>query len=219
MKRRLYLLVPLLLTLSSCSEFTVGYNKERYSAGFSGGASYSMYEKPSSYYYYLGDPIDEESENKVILTFEKVNKDASLVSDVALLNTYVTASEEGFFLSFSNPSYVGTNAEHGIFIGANSSYADGEITMYLAQSVKAAVLYAYSYTYEVAGFETKTYVDQNVAIAINKTGYVPLTSDIDETTGFAKETKCKYKVDPESDVITIKVANARAYINKIVLYY
>ena len=63
-------------------------------------------------------------------------------------------------------------------------------------------------------------VDKNVAIAVNDSGYILLAEDLlDEDGADIVTTECKYELNEQSEEISIKVANKRAFIKSITVYY
>lgn len=216
MKKRYILFLPLLIALSAC-EFNVGFDAETHSAGLDKSYSHSNAQEKVTYDYYSGDNIDsiknERSACAFSFAFLKDTRDAkSDIKDIDLLNSYFTTEGNNILSTVSEPNYVGVK-EGGLFIGAESSYIVGTLTLNCSVPVVAVEIEACSYYYVTTTFnEEKSIVDKESAISINEKNFILLSEEAEKTS------LCSYRID-ENTQVKISVGKTRAYINSITLYY
>lgn len=219
MKKSLILFVPICVLLVSCEKFVVGYTKDPHSAGLDHSMSSNNNGK-NSYEYFAGD-FFEEGNVLCNITF-KDHETASNIAkdDVAPILTFDTPVSS-FMCEVSEASYVGTKEGIGLFIGADSSYVDGYLSLTLSHDVVNIVIEATPYYYESNGFEEESQlvVDDEVAIAINNTRYIKVLNNKSEDGLTIKSTTCSYHLSSPSKEITIKVGPKRAFIKSIKLFH
>ena len=220
MKKSRLLLLPLVLLLSSCnSELEFGFsNGDTHSAGpdrpissrDGGELSYSYMSNPS---------LDNTGLTKATLTFGNINKSQSDIQDKELLMTYLTM-DNSILTGVDNPHYVSTKDDGTFFVGADSSYVDGMITLYFNVNIKNIEITAKPYySISTAFNEEVLTLDHEVCIAVNNTGYIKLNENVNEETNEVSSTTLNYHLDEPAGAVTIKVGKRRAIFEKIDLYY
>ena len=220
MKKSHLIFIPVLFMLASCETFKVGFTNDQHEAGLDNGSA-SLYVVPS-YPAYGGDQFTiSENEKLAEIVFTGYTNNLSNIQDIDLLNSLVDINQEDFFITTESPLNVGTDEEDGLFIGANSSYVDGELTLAFKQDIKYIEIIATPYFYISHSWNEEEYkIDQDVYISVNNSPYVVLLTSQNED-GSVKETTCRYLnyAQENKDKITIRVGRRRAFIKKIKLYY
>ena len=220
MKKSRLIFIPLIFILASCDTFNVGFTDDQHEAGLDYGSA-SVYIAPS-YPTYGGDQFTvSENEKSASIVFTGYNDGLSNIKDIDLLNSFVNIDQEDFFITVESPLNVGTDEEDGLFIGADSSYVDGELTLAFKQDIKYIEILATPYFYVSHSWNEEEYkIDKDVCISVNGSAYVMLLTSQNED-GSVKETTCRYLnyAQENKDKITIKVGRRRAFIKKITLYY
>ena len=224
MKKSLLLLVPALLCLTSCQEFKVGIDGGYHNSGLDKNNSTQSSNLPAdSYRTFAGDTFDVGDTSKVELTFGNFTDNLSDIEDINIINSYINVSEENVFNTVEAPKYVGTKEEQGLFLGADSRYADGYLTFVFSKDIKYVEITATTYYYiNTAWNGDDLVVDEEVGISVNGSLYVPLVSTLDNETKNVKETVCKYDVSNKSEdknKVSLRVKQRRAFLQKIALYY
>ena len=220
MKKSRLLLLPLVLLLSSCNNnIEIGFkNGDTHSAGPDREIS-SKQGGAISYSYMNNATLDNTGLTKAALTFANISTSKSDIQDEELLMTYLSV-ENDILTGVDNPHYVSTKDDGAFFIGADSSYVDGMITLYFNVNIKNVEITAKPYYSISTAFneEVLTY-DHEVCIAVNNTGYIKLNETIDEETNEVSSSTLSYHLDEAAGAVTIKVGKRRAIFEKIDLYY
>ena len=224
MKKSLLFLVPALLCLTSCQEFKVGIDGGSHRSGLDKSVSgQGSNDAADSFKLYGGDVIQTDDLTSLELTFGNFTDNLSDISDISILNSYVIASEDNIFTTIEAPKYVGTKEEQGLFVGADSRYADGYITFSFNKDIKCVAITATPYYYiDTSWNGDERIVDEEVGISVNGSLYVPLASSLDKDTNEVKETVCKYDVTNKAEdknKVSLRVKQRRAFLKKITLYY
>ena len=223
MKKSLLLLIPALMCLTSCQEFKVGLDGGYHSSGLDKSISGQNSSSPADEYKTFGGDVFTTGDlASVELTFAGFDDNISDIKDIDAINSYVVSSVENVFVTVEAPSHVGTK-EEGLFLGADSRYADGYLTFSFNKDIKYVIISATPYYYHnTAWNEDDLVVDENVGISVNGSLYVPLVSTIEQETQKVKETLCKYDVSnkqEDKNKISLRVNQRRAFLQKITLYY
>lgn len=220
MKKSHFIFIPLVFMLASCDTFNVGFTNDKHEPGIENG-TVSKYVVPS-YPTYSGDKFTVTDEDpRAVITFTGCNDGLSNIQDIEKLNSFVSVDQEDFFATVESPLNVGTDEEDGLFIGADSSYVDGEMTLAFKKDIKYIEIVATPYFFVSHSWNEETYkIDQDVCISVNDSPYISLLTTQNED-GSLKETTCHYSNNAQDnkDKITIKVGRRRAFIKKITLYY
>lgn len=223
MKKNLAILLPLcILTLTACEDFNFGFNQ--------GGTHEPGLDKsipvtssnPTSYSYYAGDLFDEEDyATNFVITFTGIEKNASNLTDLEKLNEYVSVNDDNVEVLLSEPRYLGTKDDGSLFLGTKVAGSDGSFNMTFNVAAEAVLIEAAPYSYVNNAYNQEEFVvDASVAIALNDSSYILLAEDLlDEDSTEVVTTECKYELPEQSEDVTIKVANGRALIKKITVYY
>ena len=220
MKKSLILLLPIAIFLTSCEKIVVGYTNGDHSAGLDRSLSGSTNSQPS-YEYFSGDTFDDTSNQFFTLTFDYSKSYSNIAKEE--LAPLINSSEASYFNEAVASSYVGTKENINLFIGADSSYVDGSLTLSFNMLIQNVIITACPYYYESAGFEEKIVVDSDVAISVNDSRYIRLTTPLDNEGNLKEEesrfTECRYHLASESNEVTFKVGPKRAFIKSIKLFY
>ena len=225
MKKSLLLFIPAILCLTSCEVFKVGLDQTgSHSSGLDKSISGQDEDdafRPFSTY--SGDMFSTEGLESAYLTFGNFTDSFSDIKDVATLNSYIIASEENFFSTVESPKNVGVKENDGFFLGADSKYADGVLTFAFTKDIKYVEITATPYYYiDTAWNGEDPVIDQDSAISVNDSLYIPLASGTDSETKKVKETVCKYDVSTKGEdksKISLRVKQRRVFLRKITLYY
>ena len=110
-----------------------------------------------------------------------------------------------------NPHYVSTKDSGLLFIGADSAYIDGMITLYFASNIKNIEITAKPYYYISTTFnEEELYLDHEVAISVNNGGYIKLNEQVNEETKEVASTVLNLKtMNTPLNTIQVKVVQAQ----------
>ena len=217
MKKQALLLVPLITVLTSCGLLDIGMTGETHSAGIAGHDS-SIRTYVDQYTYFSGDEIDETNTNVANLTFSAENA-FTIGSSAETFNSIVSCDVDDVFNSVTEAENVGVIKDFWLFVGADSTYTDGYLTLKFDINIKDIKIEACPVYFEKYGFEEDFRIDENVAVAVNNSSYIRLSSLRDEVTGDVNTTPCRYHMPDNTKEIKIKVGQRRAFIRKIVLYY
>ena len=223
MKKSFLLLIPLLLVLGACQDVTFAYDpNDSHSAGLEGGTPSSghyAYE----YSYYPGDvlaeSIDGRAFNVANLTFNNINESKTDIKDVEEIASYISVDQE-IFTSVENPNFFSTKNEGFAFLGAESTYVQGQLTFNFNVPIYQVQITARTYSYIKTSFNDEALeIDNDVAISVNDSGFIKLSESANEEKSSAIQSICAYKLQEASQKITLKVGKRRAIIDKIALYY
>ena len=88
--KKLILLLPALLLLSSCNELTVGFTDEEHEAGLDRSVSREDNPKVDEYSYIKNETLNNEGLNKATLTFTGISKSETNLKDYAVIGSYVS---------------------------------------------------------------------------------------------------------------------------------
>lgn len=215
MKKTFLLLLPLTALLVSCGELKVTHTDSVHSAGIEG--SYSHTNSAIEYAYYSGDDVDASNENVSRLTFSVSESKSNIKpEDVAPL---INCDDPTLVYEVKDASNVGTKEGVGLFVGADSTYVDGYLTISFDKAATAVVIKARRYYYETISFnESEIVIDSDVAVAINNSKYIKLTGQKNDS-GIPNEHECRYRLTENASQLQIKVGPRRAFIEEIALYF
>lgn len=220
MKKSPFLFLSLLTLLTACSGGAInfGYTNEEHSAGVD-NSSYSQKTYVDSYNYFAGDTIDETNENVANMTFKLTNQSYFDMSKEEI-ESLVECDVNDIFDHVIDASLTSTTENVGLFVGTGSTLRDGYLTLGFKVAIKDLKIEACPYnSVDYSWNKEDEEIDKNVAVAVNNSGYVKLSSIKNEETGEIISTSCRYHLASDTKEIKIKVGQKRAYIRKIVLYY
>ena len=222
MKKFRLLLLPLILLMTGCKEgqgFEIGYSDgDEHSLGPDREVS-SKDNGPISYSYMNNASLDNTGLNKTTLTFTNIKTSESDIQDKEKLMGYLS-DDQNILTGIDNPHNVSTKDNGQFFIGADSAYVDGMITLYFSSNIKNIEITAKPYYYISTAYnEEEVHLDHEVAISINNGGYIKLKEQVDEETKEVTSSSLTYHLDAPAGAITIKVGKRRAIFEKIDLYY
>lgn len=215
--KKVVLLIPMILLLTSCGVFKIGFVNEQHSAGIE-GQSTSNQAYTESYTYFSGDPITTEGKSSANITFE-VDDGLSNISKEKV-DEIIRCDVDNFFASTVETFNVGTRENSWLFVGAKTSYADGYLTLGFNQPIKDVQIEATPYYYEDNSWnELQLKIDEGVCVAVNESNYIKLSSLTNTEGDTVNSTECRYHFASEQTQIKIKVGGEKAFIKKITLYY
>ena len=218
MKKSFVLLLPIIALLTAC-EFKIDYTSDKYSAGLSHepNSSYSNYYVEKSYEYFSGDRVDTENTNKAELSFNTTENKSSLSKEE--VEPLISCDLDSLTVTVTETYNVGEKVD-GLFVGADSTYVDGYLTLTFSETVKDVIIKASPYYYITNAWnEDRFGSDSNVAIAINNSRYIKLSEIKEENENKIVTTECRYNMEENTKSIQIKVGQRRAFIEKITLYF
>ena len=221
--KKVLLLVPTLLLLTGCQEITFGFSaNDTHSAGLDNGGSSSAITE-ESYSYYPGDSIVDNVAGRPLvtanITFKDIKDSKTDIKDVDEIKSYLN-DENNLITSVESPSFFSTKSDGTAFLGVESTYALGKLTLNLSQPIYHVNITARAYSYINTSFnEEKLVIDQDVAISLNNKGYIKLSKDANETNSASKESICSFAFSTPVSKITLKVGKQRAILENIALYY
>ena len=216
--KKIALLLPVALILTSCDVFKMGYVNEQRSAGIEGGNSTSKQTYTEEYTYFPGDTLNVEGKSVANLTF---TPDDGL-SDIATekVDEIVSCDVDGVYLGAVETFNVGTRENAWLFVGAKSSYVDGYLTLGFNVSIKDVIIEATPYYYEDNAWnDDKLVIDENCCLAINTSNYIRLSSLTNDEKTDVNTTYCRYHLAESKNQIKIKAGGEKSFIKKITLYY
>lgn len=220
MKKSKLLLLPLVILLAGCNnKIEIGFSDgDKHSAGPDRETS-SKEGGVISYSYMDNATLDNTGLSKATLTFANINTSKSDIEDKELIMSYLNV-DQSILTGVDNPHYVSTKDDGTFFIGADSSYVDGILTLYFNVNIKNIEITAKPYYSISTAFneEVLTY-DHEVCIAINNTGYIKLNEQVNEENKEVSSSKLSYHLEQAAGAVTIKVGKRRAIFEKIDLYY
>lgn len=220
MKKSRLLLLPLVILLAGCNnQIEIGFSDgDKHSAGPDRETS-SKEGGVISYSYMDNATLDNTGLSKATLTFANINTSKSDIEDKELIMSYLNV-DQSILTGVDNPHYVSTKDDGTFFIGADSSYVDGMLTLYFNVNIKNIEITAKPYYSISTAFneEVLTY-DHEVCIAINNTGYIKLNEQVNEENKEVSSSKLSYHLEQAAGAVTIKVGKRRAIFEKIDLYY
>ena len=219
MKRSRLLLLPLVLLLSSCNNgLEIGFSSgDTHSAG--PDREVSSHQGAISYSYMNNMTLDNSGLTKATLTFTNINSSKSDIQDKDAIVSYLDVDKD-ILTGVDNPHYVSTKDDGTFFVGADSSYVDGMITLYFNVNIKNIEITAKPYySISTAFNEEVLTLDHEVCIAVNNTGYIKLSEQVNEETKEVSSSTLSYHLDEAAGAITITVGKRRTIFDKIDLYY
>ena len=220
MKKSRLLLLPLVILLAGCNnQIEIGFsNGDTHSAG-PDRETLSKEGGVISYSYMNNATLDNTGLSKATLTFANINTSKSDIEDKELIMSYLNVDQD-ILTGVDNPHYVSTKDDGTFFIGADSSYVDGMITLYFNVNIKNIEITAKPYYSISTAFNEETLtIDHEVCIAINNTGYIKLNEEVNEENKEVSSSKLSYHLEEAAGAVTIKVGKRRAIFEKIDLYY
>ena len=222
MKKAVALLLPLTVLLASC-QLKIGHTSDQYSAGLSNGEILSSYNNyvEKSYEYFSGDDVETTGSSVAHVTFNVSETISSLDKDVKnKVSNIINCDLDSLTVNVDETYNVGADEDSGLlFIGADSTYVDGYLTLSFTSYIKAAIIEACPYYYDTNAWnEDQFFVDSNVAIAINSSRYVKLSSTRKDNENDIISTECRYNLGNDVNQLKIKVGQRRAFIRRITLY-
>lgn len=217
--RKTLIFLPMLVILTSCGTLTFGFSEGYHEPGLDGSQPSSRKDAPpEGYSYFSGDSFSTEGSNEAFLTFNVTSSSEPTTNEE--IAELISCTADGLFNGVTDFVNVKTNADKGLFVGVDSSYADGYLTLSFNSEIKNIIIEACPY-YSVphAWNEEELEIDSEVGVGINKSNYVKLNSEVDETGETIKSTNCRFHFSESLSEFTIKVGPKRAFIRKISLYY
>jgi len=220
MKNYRLLLIPIVFLVTACQQVDFGYTDEQHSKGWDhSNETSSQLGRVESYSYRKDDTLDNNGLTQANITFKDITQSETNVQDVEKIKSYVNIDRD-IFDHVENPLYFSTKAEGFAFLGADSTYVDGEITFHFNQEIKNIEITARQYNYVKTSFnEDQFVVDENVALSVNDLGYIKVNGEKNEETQTVASTTCSFHLATPSTSINIKAGPYRAILEKITLYY
>lgn len=216
--KKIALLIPLALLITSCEVFKIGYENSKHSAGIEGDSGTSQQNYTESYSYFGGDPISTEGKSVANLTFSAPSSLSFIEKEK--VDELVSCDVNDLYAGAVETLNVGTREGSWLFIGASSSYTDGYLTLGFNTPIKDIVIEAAPYYYvDTSWNENILKVDENVCVAVNNSGYIKLSSLPNADEDAVNSTDCRYHFAESQSQIKIKVGGQKAFIKKITLYY
>lgn len=226
MKKSLLALFPLILILTACN----GSNSFRveFLDGISHAPGFDNESIPQDYssipYSYVpNSSYDVGTLNEVNLTFENIKESDSSITNAAKIKSYIKNDNANFeFEIDSKIKYFGTKNDGFAFLGSNYNDEWGEITFVTNEQIKNVVIKAKQYYYLKTAFnENALEIDQNVAIAVNDSGFIKLDKPIlnEEQDSIINYTLCAFSFTEATNRVTLKAGKDRAIIEEISLYF
>ena len=215
MKKAYLLLIPLMALLVACNEqLKMGYIEGKTISGVDGSFAGSQYSA-GNYTYFAGDDVDTTNTNVANFTFA-ANETTSNIG-IEAITAITSCDNTNIEYQIQEASNVGTKEGFGLFIGADSTYVDGHLSIIVNQPVKGVVITARRYYSYVNSWNEENLVsDSNVAVAINSSKYVKVTTNKDAE-NIPLTTECRFN-GQDKNLIDIKVGPQRAFIEKITFY-
>ena len=215
MKKSFLLLLPLCALLASCGELAIGYDSEEHSAGIPGSSNQN--NSAIEYTYFSGDDVDTSNTNVARFSFASTQSKSSIsVDDVTSI---ISCDDPTLIYEVKETYNVGTKEDIGLFVGADSTYVDGYLTISFDKAASGVVIKARRYYYETTSFnQSEIVIDSDVAVAVNNSKYIKLSSRKDDS-GIPDVYECRYNLTENSSQLQIKVGPRRAFIEEIALYF
>ena len=222
MKKSWLLLIPALLVLSACQEITVGFlPNDEHSAGFDRSVSSNPYNI-GSYSYYRGDTLIDSANGAPLtianLTFKGISESKTDIKDVDEIFAYFD-NDQNILKSVENPAFFSTKKEGFAFLGVESTYAEGKITMNFNAPVYSIVISARAYSYNKESFEETLIVDDDIALSVNDKGFVKLDQNLNEEKNAAVTSTCCFSFNEPVTQVTLRAGKKRAILEKIAVYF
>ena len=216
--KKVALLIPLALLITSCEGFKMGFDNHDHSAGIEGTGNTSKQNYVESYSYFSGDPINAEDKSMANLTFSAPDG-LSMISPEKV-NELAACDVDDLFIGATETLNVGTREDCWLFIGASSSYTDGYLTLDFNTPIKDVAIEATPYYYvDTSWNEEKLKIDEGVCVAVNTSPYIKLSALASSDNKSVNSTQCRYHLAENQTQIKIKVGGQKAFIKKITLYY
>lgn len=224
MKKSFLLIVPAILVLTGCS-FNVRFiNNTSIPAGFEkGSGSLPGGYESVNYSYTSNGSLNEEGLSKTTLTFTDISKSESDITNNENIYAIMHLDNEGLNLVIENkPKYFNTKNEGFAYLGNSVTDEYGEITFVASKQIKGVSIKAKQYYYTDTSFnEYGLVIDDNVAVAINDSGFVKLNDPVlnEEKDQITNYTECVFNLEEATDHITIKAGRNRAILQEVSFYY
>lgn len=220
MKNYRLLIIPAIFMLTACQQVDFGYTKDPHDKGWEYSTERtSQPGRVDSYSYRNNDTLDNSGLTQANMTFTNIKESVTNLQDYEKIKSYVNIDKE-IFESASNALYFSTKAEGFAFLGADSTYVDGEITFTFTQDIKNIEITAKPYNYVKTSFnEDQFIVDEDVAICVNDSGYIKLGRTINEEAQTVDSSTLAFHLTNPSKSINLKAGPYRAILEKIVLYF
>ena len=219
MKKSKYLLIPIVFLLTSCGEINIGFSDgDTHSAGFDRSVSSQNNDLPS-FSYMNNMSLDNSGLTKATLTFANMDKSVSDIQDLEKIQSFFNI-DQAIISGVENPHHVGVKDGGPFYLGAESTYVLGELTLKFNVNIKNVEITAKQYNYlDLSYNQDKLVVDEEVAISVNDSGYIRVEGAVNQEEHTVASTVCAYRLSEQSDSISIKVGKRRAIIESIALYY
>ena len=219
MKNYRLLVIPMIFMLAGCQQVDFGYTQASHDKGWEYSSDMASQPKTAdSYSYRQNDTLDNSGLTTANLTFVGITTSETNVQDIEKIKSFINIDKE-ILENIENPLYFSTKQDGFAFLGADSSYVDGEITLIFTQDIKNIEITAKPYNYVKSSFEETFIVDENIALSVNDSGYIKLERNINEETQTVDSSTCSFHLATPSKSIRIKAGPDRAILEKIVLYY
>ena len=216
MKKTFLFLIPIMALLIGCSELNFGHTSDEHSAGIEGSYRNSYYSQVN-YTYFGGDDVETSDLSVASFTFNVADTQSNISSED--ITPLINCDNSSVSFIINDALNVGTKEGVGLFIGADSTYVDGRLTVTLDKAIKAVIIKARRYySFSNAWNTENVNVDSEVGVAINNSKYVKLTGEKDSS-NVPNVTTCRYNLIENKNQIEIKVGPRRAFIEEIAFYY
>lgn len=223
MKKILLRLAPVILLLTSCNNnFKVEVlNGVSHEPGFDNPSSAAI-SSSVSYSYTSNSSYDVSALNKVTMTFENIKTSDSDIVNPQTIKSYIKLDEQFDYQINENIKHFGTKNDGFAFLGNDYNDEYGQITFTTANNIKYVVIKAQQYSYLKTAFnENALVIDEDVAIAVNDSGFIKLDAPVlNETKDqITNDTTCAFSLGEGTMSVTIKAGRKRAILKEIAFYY
>lgn len=225
MKKTLLALIPTLLLISACdgSSFKVDFlNGISHEPGMENQSTPYSYASVA-YSYTVNSSYDVSALNKVTFTFKNINVSDSDVVNVETIKSYIDCPNPNFTYTIGeNVKHFGTKNDGFAFLGNDYNDEYGQITFNVSEQIKNVTVKVKQYSYLKTAFnENALVIDEDVAIAVNDSGFIKLDAPVlNETKDqITNDTTCAFSLGEGAMSVTIKAGRKRAILKEIAFYY
>ena len=222
--KKVLLLLPAMLLLTGCQDITFMFSQnDTHPAGLDQGSGSNSQVPNESYSYYPGDSVVDDAPGRPLntanLTFKDIKDSKTDIKDVEEIKSYFNDTNN-ILTSIENPLFFSTKSDGTAFLGVESTYSQGKMTLNFASPIYHVVVTARAYSYINYSFnEEKLIIDQDVAISANEKGYIKLSNAANEANNASKSSECSFAFSTPVNKITFKVGKQRAILEKIAVYF